>query len=93
MIAKLSAYRLNSDLLCYIYSCLKDCKPWVQKIINKANLTQTYQLYPKAQFSDQVYIIFLSSTFIFIQKASVHNFVFENTLASFAITLEELLGI
>ena len=33
LIAKLSAYGLSSDSLCYIYSYLKDRKQWVQ--INK----------------------------------------------------------
>ena len=57
LIAKLSAYGLNSDSLCYIYSYLKGRKQCVQ--INKASLTQSYQVYLKAQFSNQ----FFSTTF------------------------------
>ena len=63
LIAKLSACGPNSDSFCYIYSYLKDRKQCVQKIINKASLTQSYQVYPKAQYSDQFYIIFFSTTF------------------------------
>ena len=91
-IAKLPAYGLNSDSLCYIYSYVKDRKQCVQKIMNKASLTQSYQVYPKAQFSDQFYIIFFLTALVFIPKVSVHNFA-DNTLASFASTLEELLPI
>ena len=91
---KLSTYGLNSDSLCYIYSYLKDCKHCVQKIVNKASFRQSYQVYPKAQFSDQFYLIFFSATFCFlIPKASVHNFADNNNLASFASTLEKLLSI
>ena len=66
LMTKLSAYGLNSDSLCYIYSYLKDCKRCVQKIVNKASLQQSYQVYPKAQFSDQFYVIFFSATFCFL---------------------------
>ena len=41
LIAKLAACTLNSDSLCYIYSYLKDPKQCVQKIMNKAKLTQS----------------------------------------------------
>ena len=60
LIAKLSAYGLTSDSLCYIYSYLKHHKQCVQ--INKESLTQSYQVYPKAQISDQFYKFF-STTF------------------------------
>ena len=93
LIAKLSAYGLNSDSLCYIYYFLKKRKQCVQ--INseycKVSLTQSYQVYPKAQFSDQFF--FFNHFFFLIPKASVHNFADDNTLASFACTLKELLSI
>ena len=39
----------------------------------------------------QFYLIFFSTKFSFLsQKASVRNFAFDNTLASFASTLKEL---
>ena len=62
LIAKSSAYGLNSDSLCYIYSYLKDRKQCVQINNKQASLTQSYQMYPKVQFSDQFYIFF-STTF------------------------------
>ena len=60
---------------------------------NEESKFNTIKVYPKVQFSDQFYIIFFSTAFVFIPKASVHNFVNDNTLASFASTLEELLPI
>ena len=53
--------------------------------MNKGSLTQLYQVYPKAQFSNQFYVIFFCKDFFFfIPKTSVHNF---------AKTLKELLPI
>ena len=60
--------------------------------MNKANLTQSYQVYPKAQFLDQFYLIFFSTTFYFLFEKP-QFFADDNTLASFAITLKELLSI
>ena len=59
----------------------------------KVSLTQSYQVYPKAQFSDQFFFFFFNHFFFLIPKASVHNFADDNTLASFACTLKELLSI
>ena len=58
--------------------------------MNKASLTQSYQVYPRAQFSDQFYIIFFSATFS-TSKASFHNFADDNTFASFSSILKLIL--
>ena len=49
-------------------------------------------MYLKAQFLDQFYIFF-STIFSSLYQYSVHNFADDNTLASFASTLKELLPI
>ena len=49
--------------------------------MNKANLTQSYQVYPKAQFLDQFYLIFFSTTFYFLFEKP-QFFADDNTLAS-----------
>ena len=54
--------------------------------MNKESLTRSYQVHPKA-------LIFFNDFFFFIPKASVHNFADDNTSASFASTLKELLPI
>ena len=48
---------------------------------------------PKAQFPNPLCIIFSTTISFLIPKASVHNFVYDNILASFASTLKELLPI
>ena len=50
-------------------------------------------MYPKAQFPDQLCIIFSTTNFFFIPKASVLDFMDDNTLATSASTHEELLPI
>ena len=90
LIAKLSAYGLNSDSLCYIYSYLKDHKHCVQ-INNKQSKFDTIT---SGVPQDSIFgSIFFNNFFFFIPKASVHNFAVDNTLASFASTLKELMSI
>ena len=52
LIANLSAYGLYNDSLCDIYSYLKDRKQCVQINNEQSGLDTSYQMYPKAQFSD-----------------------------------------
>ena len=93
-ITKLSAYGLNSDPPCYIYSYVKDHKQSVQ-INNKQNEFDTIisGLLQGSIFGPILYNNFFNDFFFFIPKASVHNFVDHNTLFSFASTLKELLPI
>ena len=65
LIAKLSAYGLSSDSLCYICSYLKDRKQCVQ-INNKAGLIQLYLVYHKARFLDQFCLIYFLMIFSFL---------------------------
>ena len=92
LIAKLSAYGLNSDLLCFIYFYLKDRKQCVQ--INRFEFDTFISSVPQCSiFGPILYNIFFNDFFFFIPKASVHSFAIDNTLASFASTLKELLPI
>ena len=62
--------------------------------MNNASSAQSYQVYPKAQFSDRFYLIFFfNDFFFFIPSASFHNFADDNTLTSCGSTFEELLPI
>ena len=72
MIAKPSAFGLDSDSLCYIYFYLKYRKQCVQINDEQRELDTIISGVPKAQFSDQFHLIFFSTNF-FISKASVHN--------------------
>ena len=94
LIAKLSAYGLNSDSLCYIYSYLKDRKQCVQINNKQSEFDTIISGVPQGSiFGPILYNIFFNDFFFFIPKASVHNFADDNTLASFASTLKELLPI
>ena len=94
VIGKLSAYVLNSDSLCYIYSYLKHGKQCVQ-INNKQSEFETIiSGVPQGSiFGPILYNIFFGDFFFFSPKASVHNIADDNTLASFPSTLKDLLPI
>ena len=94
MIAKPSAYGLNSDSFCYIYSYLKDRKQCVQINNEQSEFDTIISGVPQGSiFGPILYNIFFNDFFFFIPKASVHNFADDNTLASFASTLKDLLPI
>ena len=94
LITKLSAYRLNSDSLCCIYSSLEDRKQCVQ-INNEQSELDTIMsgVLQGTIFIPIIFNIFFNDFFFFIPRASFHNFADDNTLASFASRLEELLPI
>ena len=80
LIAKLSAYGLNSDLLCYIYSYLKDRKQCVQINIKQNEFDTIISSVPQCSiFGPILYNIFFNDFFFFIPKNSVHNFADDNT--------------
>ena len=91
LIAKLLAYGLSSDSLCYIYSCLKDRKQCV-KIHNKQSEFDTViSVVPQSStFGSILFNVFFNNFFFFIRKESVHNFEDDNTLCSFAKILRGL---
>ena len=89
LIAKLSIYGLNNDSLCYIYSYLKDHKQCVQINNEQSEFDTVISGVPQGSILGPILSdIFLNEFFFFVPKASVHNFVNDNTLASFANTLK-----
>ena len=70
---KASVYDLNSDSLLYIYSYLKDRKQCVQINNQKSEFDTIIQVYAKAQFLDQFYLIFCSTIFYFLLQR--HQFI------------------
>ena len=81
LIAKLSAYRLSSDSLCYIYSYLKDHKQCVQINNKQSEFDAIISAVPQGSiFGPILFNIFLNDFFFFIPKAFVHNFADDNTV-------------
>ena len=91
-IAKLSAYGLKRDLLCYFYSYLKGRKQCDQINNEQSEFDRIISGVPQGSiFGPILYNIILKDFFFFIPKASVHNFVDDNTLACFESTTKKLL--
>ena len=91
LIAKLSAYGLSSDSLCYIYSYLKDRKQCFQIHNKQSEFNTVISVVPQSSiFGSILFNIFFNDFFFFIPKESVHNFADDNTLCSFAKTLRGL---
>ena len=94
LIAKLSAYGLSSDSLCYIYSYLKDRKQCVQINNKQSEFDTIISGVPQGSiFGPILFNIFFNDFLVFIPKASVHNFADDNALCSFAKTLKGLVTI
>ena len=94
LIAKLSAYGLSSDSLCYTYSYLKDRKQCIQINNKQSEFDTVISGVPQGSIFGQILLnIFFNDFFFFIPKASVHNFADDNTLCSFAKTLRGLVTI
>ena len=94
LIAKLSAYGLSNDSLCYIYSYLKDRRQCVQINNKQSEFDIIISGVPQGSiFGPILFNIFFKDFFFIIPKASVHNFTDDNTLCSFAKTFREIVRI
>ena len=94
VIAKLAAYGFDKKMICYIYSYLKSRKQCVS--VNKINSTFEEIILGVPQGSvvgPVLFNIFFNNFFCFILVASAHNFADDNTLSSFAKTIEILISI
>ena len=94
LIAKLSAYGLSSDSLCYIYSYLKNRKKCVQINDKQSEFDTIISDVPQGSiFGPILFNIFFNDFFFSIPKGSIRNFADDNTLCSFTKTLRGLLTI
>ena len=87
--------RLNDLLIAELfYSYLKERKQCVQINNEQHEFDKIISSMPQGSiFGPILFNIFFNDVFFFIPKASVHNLLDDNTLASFASTLKELLPI
>ena len=92
--AKLSAYGFNGNALEYIYMYLKNFKQWVP-VNNLCNdFKDIISRVPQGSVIGPILFNgFLDDFFFCIRKASVHKFVDDNMLSSFAISVTLLVEI
>ena len=94
IIAKLAAYGFDKNMICYIYSYLKSRKQCVSVNNIKSTFEEIISGVPQGSIVGPIlFNIFFNDFFYFILVASAHNFADDNTLSSFAKTIENLISI
>ena len=94
VIAKLAAYGFDKNMICYIYSYLKSRKHCVSVNNIKSTFEEIISGVPQGSIVGPIlFNIFFNDFFYFILVASAHNFADDNTLSSFAKTIENLVSI
>ena len=94
IIAKLAAYGFDKNMICYIYSYLKSRKQCVSVNNIKSTFEEIISGVPQGSIVGPIlFNIFFNDFFYFILVASAHNFADDNTLSSFAKTIENLVSI
>ena len=94
VIAKLAAYGFDKNMICYIYSYLKSRKQCVSVNNIKSTFEEIISGVPQGSIVGPIlFNIFFNDFFYFILVASAHNFADDNTLSSFAKTIENLISI
>ena len=89
LIVKLAAHGFDKKMVCYIYSYLKSRKQYVS--VNNINSTfeEIISGVPQGSIVGPILSnIFFNDFFYFISVASAHNFADDDTLSSFAKTIE-----
>ena len=94
VIAKSAAYGFDKNMICYIYSYLKSRK----RCVSVKNIKSTFKEIMSGVPHDSIvgpilFNNFFNDFFYFILVASAHNFTDDNTLSSFAKTIENLISI
>ena len=94
VIAKLGAYGFDKNMICYIHSYLKSRKQCVSVNNIKSTFEEIISGVPQGSIVGPIlFNIFFNDFFYFILVASAHNFADDNTLSSFAKTIENLISI
>ena len=94
VIAKLAASGFEKNMICYIYSYLKSRKQCVSVNNIKSTFEEIISGVPQGSIVGPIlFNIFFNDFFYFILVASAHNFADDNTLSSFAKTIENLVSI
>ena len=94
VIAKLAAHGFDKNMIRYIYSYLKSRKQCASVNSIKSTFEEIISGVPQGSIVVPIlFNIFFNDFFYFILVASAHNFADDNTLSSFAKTIENLISI
>ena len=94
VIVKLAAYGFYKNMICCIYLYLKGRKQCVSVNNIKSTFKEIISEVPQGSIvGPTLFNIFFSDFFYFILVASAHKFADDNTLSSFAKTIQNLISI
>ena len=91
LIAKLNAYGFDMNTLTLLFSYLKNRKKSVRIKTNYSSFLELLSGVPQGSIPETLlFNIFLNDLFLFIKKASLHNYADDNTLSAFATNIDDL---
>ena len=91
LIAKLNAYGFDMNTLTLLFSYLKNWKKSVRIKTNYSSFLELLSGVPQGSIPETLlFNIFLNDLFLFIKKASLHNYADDNTLSAFATNIDDL---
>ena len=91
LIAKLNADGFDMNTLTLLFSYLKNRKKSVRIKTNYSSFLELLSGVPQGSIPETLlFNIFLNDLFLFIKKASLHNYADDNTLSAFATNIDDL---
>ena len=91
LIAKLNADGFDMNTLTLLFSYLKNRKKSVRIKTNYSAFLELLSGVPQGSIPETLlFNIFLNDLFLFIKKASLHNYAYDNTLSGFATNTDDL---
>ena len=91
LIAKLNADGFDMNTLALLFSYLKNRKKSVRIKTNYSSFIELLSGVPQSLIPGTLlFNLLLNDLFLFIKKASLHNYVDDNTLSTFATNIDDL---
>ena len=93
-IAKLNAYGFDKNTLTLLFSYLKNRKQSARIKTSYRSFLELLSGVPQGSIlGTLLFDIFLNDLFLYIKKASLHNYADDNTLSAFATDIDDLIQI